>query len=227
MYINMSVYRNAHIYSNQDEGLIRQPKSDRTHWILCTAMQHMCVQICLFVPCLIHMCAMTHPGVWIQILHMCFPIALSVTSRESVLQCVVVCCGKLQCVTAHVLSHCSICHEWDSFVCVPWLIRMRAMTLWYVCHASFACVNGNAARWNSLCCRMTHSHVWLTWWKRVRGPAHSRVCHDLFIRVTRHIHVCAMAHLYVCHAPDRYKLHVCHDSLTRVTWLVQTEEMLS
>ena len=224
MYINVSVYRNTHIYSNQDEGLIRQPKSDRAHWILCTAMQHMCVQICLFVPCLIHMFAMTHPGVWIQILqlHMFFHVALSVTSRDAVLRCVAVCCGVLQCVTAHVLSHCSICHEWDSFVCVPWLIRMRAMTLWYVCHASFACVNGNAARSNSLCCRMTHSHVWRAWWKRVRGSAHSRVRHDWHVTFT-----CAMAQLYVCHAPHRCKLHVCHDSLTRVTWLVQSEEVRS
>jgi len=69
------------------------------------------------------------------------------------------------------------CHDsHDSFICVPWLIRMWAMTHSYVCNESFLRV-----AWLSHVCAMTHSYV----------------CHDSFICVTRLIHVCDMTHWFI------------------------------
>jgi hypothetical protein len=66
----------------------------------------------------------------------------------------------------------------DSFVCVPWLIRMCDVTHSYVWHDSFVCVT-----WLIRICAMTHSHVW----------------HDSFVCVPWLIRTCAMTHSYVCH----------------------------
>jgi len=48
--------------------------------------------------------------------------------------------------------HSYVCH--DSFICVPWLIDMCAMTHTYVCHDSFICVP-----WLIHMCVMTRSYV--------------------------------------------------------------------
>jgi len=64
----------------------------------------------------------------------------------------------------------------NSFLCVPWLIHMCAMTHSDVCHDSCICVT----RLNHMC-DMTHSDVW----------------HDSFRCVTWPIHTCDVTHLRV------------------------------
>ena len=109
-----------------------------------------------------------------------------------------------------------VCH--DSFICVPWLIRMCAMIHSYVCHGSFTCV---------------------TWPINMCDIAHSYVCHGLFISVPGLLHMCAMTHSYVCHdsficvtcwmriiasvCVSRCAMthsYVCYDSFICVPWLI-------
>ena len=89
---------------------------------------------------------------------------------------------------------CDITHsyvQYDSFICVTWLIHMCDMTHSYVCampcsstrHDSFMCVT-----WLIHMCDMTHSYMCATTYSPVR--------HGSIICVTWLIHVCDMTHSY-------------------------------
>jgi len=73
-------------------------------------------------------------------------------------------------------THLYACH--DSFVCVTWLIHIRAMThshLWY------------------------DSFTWVPWLIYIHHMTHSYVWHDSFICVPWLIHICDMTHLHAHH----------------------------
>ena len=73
-------------------------------------------------------------------------------------------------------------HVWhDSFMWVPWLIRMCDMTHLYVCHDSFTRVTSLIHT-----CAMTHPHV----------------CHDSSTCARWLTHMCAMTHPHVWHGTD-------------------------
>jgi len=122
------------------------------------------------------------------------------------------------------MTYSYVCH--DSFICVPWLIRMCAMTHSYVCHDSFICVP-----WLVHTCAMTHvacrtsqvvyrmksflessgcrTHTLKTSGRQKETlQTHSNLCHDWFICVT------------ICHMFDTTRSYVWHDSFTCVTWLM-------
>jgi len=68
----------------------------------------------------------------------CCRVLQCVAECCSVLQCVAVCCSVLQCVeSCETFSwyHVTADYVWpDSFICVPWLVHMCAMTYSYVTH---------------------------------------------------------------------------------------------
>jgi len=60
------------------------------------------------------------------------------------------------------MTHSYVCH--DSFICVPWLIRMCAMTHLDVCHDSFVCVPLIGMPWVMAHIRMSHgTHINESW----------------------------------------------------------------
>jgi len=125
----------------------------------------------------------------------------------------------------------------DSWICVPWLVSMCAMThlyLWhdscvcskcdvtheYVCHDSFLCVP-----WLISMCAMTHFYVChdsflcVLWRKKWRNSKCNRlyICamtYEYAANVTCDIHMCAMTRFYVC-----------HDASICVTWLMHMQQM--
>jgi len=92
--------------------------------------------------------------------------------------------------TRHV-THVKTLHI-ASFIRVPWLIHMCAMTHLYMCPDSFVCVPHLI------------SHVYISIYPYVVGWLREGfyVCHDSFIHVPWLIHMCAMTHLYIC--PDSF-----------------------
>jgi len=102
-----------------------------------------------------------------------------------------------------------VCH--DSFICVPWLIHMCAMTRSNVCHDSFICVP-----WHIHMCAMTHSNVFHGSLLRVSGPIHMCAMNHSYVWVFSWlIYTCAMTRSCMC------MTHSCvrHDSFMYVPWL--------
>jgi len=104
----------------------------------------------------------------------------------------------LLCVTLRVETNSYMRH--DSFICVPWLIYMCAMTYSYVRHDSY--VWHLESRLIHIC-DMTHLYVchdlficapWLIC-VTFRVETHSYMQHDSFICVPWLIHMCAMTHM--------------------------------
>jgi len=116
----------------------------------------------------------------------------------------------------------------DSFICVPWLIRMCDMTHPYVWHDSFVRVT-----WLI--------HTSYDWFIRMFDMTHSYVWHDSFICVTWLIGMCDMTHSHVkrliynrghallsaliVHMCDMTHPYVQHDSSICVTWLIHLCDM--
>jgi len=104
--------------------------------------------------------------------------------------------------------------QYDSFMCMPWLIHMCDMAHLYVCHDASMSVT-----WLMHRCDVTHSCVWHdscicgTWLIHLCDMTHSYVWHDSLI--------CVMTHswlIHMCDVTDTYtnKPHLCAWGKTRV-----------
>jgi len=94
-----------------------------------------------------------------------------------------------------------MCH--DSFIFVPWLIQMCAMTHSNVCRDV---------------CEMKHSY------DRGRCGAQCRQEHSSYMCHKTLTHMCAMTHPYACHDSFRYAtglIYLCHDKIRCATWLIR------
>jgi len=134
----------------------------------------------------------------------------------------------------------------DSFIYVPWLIYICAMTHLRMHHDSFE----YWPRWvmtHPYVCHDIYAHFFFEWrtclYINLSGAldywyARSCMCHDSFIYVPRLIHICAMTHSYMCHDSFIYVpwlIHICamthsymcHDSsiFIHVPWVIHTRAM--
>jgi len=114
---------------------------------------HVCHDSYMSVTCLVDTCAMTHSLVtWL------FDVCAMTQANGTPLRMRVSSPIRMRCAMTHAyLWHDPLtCVPWriDSFVCVPWLIRMCAMTHSYVGHDSLICLP-----WLIRMCDMTRLHV--------------------------------------------------------------------
>jgi len=130
---------------------------------------------------------------------------------------------------AVLVSYSNLCasvtrsHVWhDSFICIPWLIYLCAITHW-IWDESFVRVTHHLCVWHDYSDVCRDSFISVIWHTHMCAVTHSYVWHESSICVPPWlVHMCDMTHSYVCRDSVNMRWISCtwHASFVCVTWLI-------